>query len=312
MVPPDTGIVHQVNLEYLARVVFVDEGDGSRPPRAYPDTLVGTDSHTTMVNGLGVLGWGVGGIEAEAAMLGQPMSMLIPQVVGFKLHGELPEGATATDLVLTVAELLRAQAAWSASSSSSTARACEPAAGRPRDDRQHVARVRLHLRDLPDRHETLRYLEFTGRPTEQIELVEAYAREQGLWHDASSTEPAYSETIELDLGEVVPSIAGPKRPQDRISLSDAQPAFRAALKGLRARLRRLRRGVGRELPLQRSAGEHRTRPPSRSPARPTTAPSSHNREAGRVVGGRRRAGRRAPCRSRSPTAPRPRSTTATS
>jgi aconitate hydratase len=230
VVPPDTGIVHQVNLEYLARVVFVADADGSRPPAAYPDTLVGTDSHTTMVNGLGVLGWGVGGIEAEAAMLGQPMSMLIPQVVGFRLHGALPEGATATDLVLTVTEMLRQRGVVGKFVEFHGA----GLAGLPLADRATIGNMSPEFGStcaiFPIDAETLRYLEFSGRPPEQIELVEAYAREQGLWHDEHSPEPAFSDRIELDLGEVVPSLAGPKRPQDRVSLSDAQPAFRTALR----------------------------------------------------------------------------------
>ena len=228
VVPPDTGIVHQVNLEYLARVVFVDEASG----RAYPDTLVGTDSHTTMVNGLGVLGWGVGGIEAEAAMLGQPMSMLIPQVIGFQLHGELPQGATATDLVLTVAELLRHKGVVGKFVEFYGA----GLASLPLADRATIGNMSPEFGStcaiFPIDAETLRYLEFSGRPADQIELVEAYARAQGLWHDADSAEPTYSDKVELDLGDVVPSLAGPKRPQDRISLTDAQPAFRAALAGL--------------------------------------------------------------------------------
>jgi aconitate hydratase len=228
VVPPATGICHQVNLEYLAQVVFTRDADGAT--QAYPDTLVGTDSHTTMVNGLGVLGWGVGGIEAEAAMLGQPVSMLLPQVVGFRLDGELPEGSTATDLVLTVTEMLR--------------------------ERGVVAKFvefygpGLHTLGLADRatignmspefgstcaifpvdSETLRYLEFTGRPTEQIELVDAYAREQGMFHEPDSSDPTFSETLELDLSSVEPSIAGPKRPQDRIALSEAKAAFLESLK----------------------------------------------------------------------------------
>jgi aconitate hydratase len=252
VVPPDTGIVHQVNLEYLARVVFVADGVDPRAgdsragdsrssdnagqsdagmPRAYPDTLVGTDSHTTMVNGLGVLGWGVGGIEAEAAMLGQPMSMLIPQVVGFRLHGALREGATATDLVLTVTELLRARGVVGKFVEFHGA----GLAGLPLADRATIGNMSPEFGStcaiFPIDAETLRYLTFSGRPAEQVELVEAYAREQGLWHDEHSPEPRFSEQIELDLGEVVPSLAGPKRPQDRISLSDAQPAFRRALAG---------------------------------------------------------------------------------
>ncbi len=243
VVPPDTGIVHQVNLEYLARVVFVEDRVGARVeggvgdrhsplPRAYPDTLVGTDSHTTMVNGLGVLGWGVGGIEAEAAMLGQPMSMLIPQVVGFRLHGELPEGATATDLVLTVTQMLRERGVVGKFVEFHGA----GLAGLPLADRATIGNMSPEFGStcaiFPIDGETLRYLRFSGRPEERIELVEAYAREQGLWHDEDSPEPAFSELVELDLGAVVPSLAGPKRPQDRVSLSDAKGAFRRALAGL--------------------------------------------------------------------------------
>jgi aconitate hydratase len=230
VVPPDTGIVHQVNLEYLARVVFVDD-DGDGLARAYPDTLVGTDSHTTMVNGLGVLGWGVGGIEAEAAMLGQPMSMLIPQVIGFKLTGELREGATATDLVLTVTERLREHGVVG-----KFVEFFGAGVGRlPLADRATIGNMSPEFGStcaiFPIDAETLRYLAFTGRSEKQIALVEAYAKAQGLWHDEHSEEPTYSETLELDLGEVVPSIAGPKRPQDRIALTDAQQAFRQALAG---------------------------------------------------------------------------------
>jgi aconitate hydratase A / 2-methylisocitrate dehydratase len=227
VVPPDTGIVHQVNLEYLARVVFVDEERGL----AYPDTLVGTDSHTTMVNGLGVLGWGVGGIEAEAAMLGQPMSMLIPQVVGFQLHGELPEGATATDLVLTVTQMLREHGVVGKFVEFHGA----GLASLPLADRATIGNMSPEFGStcaiFPIDAETLRYLEFSGRPHEQIELVEAYAREQGLWHDDSFEEATYSEALELDLGEVVPSLAGPKRPQDRVALTEARESYREALGG---------------------------------------------------------------------------------
>ncbi|MBO0769188.1 MAG: aconitate hydratase AcnA, partial [Solirubrobacterales bacterium] len=226
VVPPDTGIVHQVNLEYLARTVFVNESTG----QAYPDTLVGTDSHTTMINGLGVLGWGVGGIEAEAAMLGQPMSMLIPQVIGFKLHGALPEGATATDLVLTVTQMLRQKGVVGKFVEFYGA----GLAGLPLADRATIGNMSPEFGStcaiFPIDAETLRYLEFTGRPKEQIELVEAYARENGLWHDKNSDEPTFSDTLELDLASVVPSIAGPKRPQDRISLTDAKPSFEEAVK----------------------------------------------------------------------------------
>src|SRR5919198_589280 len=224
VVPPDTGIVHQVNLEYLARVVFVDDDCC-----AYPDTLVGTDSHTTMVNGLGVLGWGVGGIEAEAAMLGQPMSMLIPQVLGFKLHGELPEGATATDLVLTVTQTLRERGVVGMFVEFHGA----GLANLPLADRATIGNMSPEFGStcaiFPIDAETLRYLAFSGRPKELIDLVEAYAKEQGLWHDADSEEPTYSDTLELDLGDVEPSLAGPKRPQDRVPLHGAKDAFRSAL-----------------------------------------------------------------------------------
>jgi aconitate hydratase len=227
VVPPDTGIVHQVNLEFLARTVFVNDKLG----QAYPDTLVGTDSHTTMINGLGVLGWGVGGIEAEAAMLGQPMSMLIPQVIGFKLTGQLPEGATATDLVLTVTEKLRERGV--------VGRFVEfygaGVSALPLADRATIGNMSPEFGStcaiFPIDAETIRYLTFTGRAPEQVALVEAYAREQGLWHDADAEEPTFTETLELDLSTVVPSIAGPKRPQDRVALSDAQTSFRDALQG---------------------------------------------------------------------------------
>ena len=257
VVPPDTGIVHQVNLEYLARVVFSTEPGGGMqggqmvlkramppararghraiedvPVQAYPDTLVGTDSHTTMVNGLGVLGWGVGGIEAEAAMLGQPMPMLIPRVLGFKLHGSLPEGATATDLVLTVTEMLRERGVVGMFVEFYGA----GLAALPIADRATIGNMSPEFGStcaiFPIDAETLRYLELSGRPSERIELVEAYAREQGMWHDEHSEEPTFSDLIELDLGEVVPSIAGPKRPQDRVSLTDAKQAFGEALQGL--------------------------------------------------------------------------------
>jgi aconitate hydratase len=232
VVPPDTGIVHQVNLEYLARVVFVCEQTGGRLPLAYPDTLVGTDSHTTMINGLGVLGWGVGGIEAEAAMLGQPMSMLIPSVVGFKLTGELQEGATATDLVLTVTELLRHHGVVG----KFVEFYGEGLARLPLADRATIGNMSPEFgctcAIFPIDSETIRYLRFTGRPEEQIALVEAYAKEQGLWHEPGSEAPVFSELLELDLGSVQPSIAGPRRPQDRVPLGAAKAAFREALGGL--------------------------------------------------------------------------------
>lgn len=223
VVPPATGICHQVNLEYIAQVVYSREQDGALA--AYPDTLVGTDSHTTMVNGLGVLGWGVGGIEAEAAMLGQPISMLLPQVVGFRLSGKLPDGATATDLVLTVTEMLRERGVVS-----KFVEFYGPGLPTlPLADRATLGNMSPEFGStcaiFPPDAETLRYLELTGRPTSTIALVDAYAREQGMFHTADSADPVFSETLELELDSVVPSIAGPKRPQDRVSLSDAKLAF---------------------------------------------------------------------------------------
>jgi aconitate hydratase len=223
VVPPNTGICHQVNLEYLARVVM--ERDG----QAFPDTLVGTDSHTTMINGLGVLGWGVGGIEAEAAMLGQPVSMLIPQVVGFKLTGELPEGSTATDLVLTVTQMLRQRGVVG----KFVEFFGEGLATLPLADRATIGNMAPEYGAtcgiFPVDAETLRYLEFSGRPPEQVELVEAYSREQGLFHDEDSEEAVYSDALELDLSTVEPSLAGPRRPQDRVPLSEAASDFRSEL-----------------------------------------------------------------------------------
>jgi aconitate hydratase len=228
-VPPGMGICHQVNLEYLARVVFQNEATG----QAYPDTLVGTDSHTTMINGLGVLGWGVGGIEAEAAMLGQPVSMLVPQVVGFKLTGKLREGATATDLVLTVTEMLRklgvvgkfVEFYGSGVSELSLA------------DRATIANMAPEYGAtcgiFPVDAETLRYLRLTGRSEEQIALVEAYYKEQGMFHSADAPEAEYSQTIGLDLARVEPSVAGPKRPQDRVLLTEAGPSFKKQLPALK-------------------------------------------------------------------------------
>ena len=219
VVPPGTGIVHQVNIEHLARVVFTREIDGELT--AYPDTCVGTDSHTTMVNGLGVVGWGVGGIEAEAAMLGQPVSMLIPRVVGFKLNGDLPEGATATDLVLTITEMLRKHGVvgkfveFYGPGVSALPLANRATIGNMSPEFGSTIAV------FPIDEQTLDYLELTGRSAEQVALVEAYAKEQGLWHDPDA-EPRFSEHLELDLSTVVPSLAGPKRPQDRVALSDAK------------------------------------------------------------------------------------------
>ena len=233
VVPPATGICHQVNLEYLAQVAYSRERDGVK--RAYPDTLVGTDSHTTMVNGLGVLGWGVGGIEAEAAMLGQPISMLLPQVAGFRLSGELPEGATATDLVLTVTQMLRERGVvgkfveFFGPGVSTLGLADRATIGNMSPEFGSTCAI------FPVDAETLRYLEFTGRPTEQIELVDAYAREQGFFHDEDSEEPTFSETLDLDLGDVVPSIAGPKRPQDRIPLDHSKEAFYESMEDLAGR-----------------------------------------------------------------------------
>ncbi len=227
VVPPGTGIVHQVNIEHLARVVFARE-DESGNTVAFPDTCVGTDSHTTMVNGIGVVGWGVGGIEAEAAMLGQPVSMLIPRVVGFKLSGELPEGATATDLVLTITEMLRKHGVvgkfveFYGSGVTALPLANRATIGNMSPEFGSTIAV------FPLDDETVKYLKLTGRSEEQLALVEAYAKEQGLWHDPDA-EPRYSERLELDLATVVPSLAGPKRPQDRVSLSEAKTAFRGAL-----------------------------------------------------------------------------------
>jgi aconitate hydratase len=232
VVPPDTGIVHQVNLEYLGRVVFAQENNGVL--QAYPDTLVGTDSHTTMINGLGVLGWGVGGIEAEAAMLGQPVSMLIPQVVGFKLKGELPEGATATDLVLRVVEMLRQHGV--------VGKFVEFFG----DGLDHLSLAdRATLANMapeygatcgifPIDDETLHYLRLSGRDEEQIDLVEAYAKAQGMFRSAAQPDAEYSSVVELDISTVVPSLAGPKRPQDRVALTDSKRLFSEALTALKA------------------------------------------------------------------------------
>jgi aconitate hydratase len=258
VVPPDTGIVHQVNLEYLARVVFNVDADGETTRLAYPDTLVGTDSHTTMINGLGVLGWGVGGIEAEAAMLGQPVSMLVPQVVGFKLTGALKEGATATDLVLTVTQMLRQKGVVG-----KFVEYYGPGlAGLPVADRATIANMAPEYGAtcglFPIDAETLRYIKLTGRPllprrvagasahamhrrVEQagrpiaaIRLIEAYAHAQGMFHTESSPEAEYSDTLELDLATVEPSLAGPRRPQDRVALAEAKASFEASLKELLA------------------------------------------------------------------------------
>src|SRR5271154_2332151 len=223
VVPPDTGICHQVNLEYLARVVFREKQDGAWI--AFPDSLVGTDSHTTMVNGLGVFGWGVGGIEAEAAMLGQPLSMLIPAVVGFRLHGRLPEGTTATDLVLTVTQMLRKKGVvgkfvefYGTGLSSLTL-----------PDRATIANMAPEYGAtcgfFPISQATIDYLSATGRDPARVALVEAYAKAQGLWHEEGAAEPVFTDSLDLDLSTIVPSIAGPKRPQDRVLLSEASGKF---------------------------------------------------------------------------------------
>ena len=222
VVPPNTGIVHQVNLEYLARVVETREQGGR--PFAFPDTLIGTDSHTTMINGLGVLGWGVGGIEAEAVLLGEPVSMLVPQVVGFRLSGRLPEGATATDLVLAVTQILRSHGV--------VGKFVEyfghGLVGLPLADRATIGNMSPEYGAtcgfFPVDEETLRYLRLTGRTPSQVELVEAYCRAQGLFHDPDAT-PEYSQVVELDLGDVEPSLAGPRRPQDRVPLTEAKSSF---------------------------------------------------------------------------------------
>jgi aconitate hydratase len=232
VVPPGTGIVHQVNLEYLASVVFTRDADGKTI--AYPDSLVGTDSHTTMINGLGVLGWGVGGIEAEAAMLGQPISMLLPQVVGFKLTGKLPEGATATDAVLTVTQMLREKGVVG----KFVEFYGEGMENLALPDRATIANMAPEygatMGFFPVDNETLAYLRFSGRDEAHVDVVERVLKEQGLFHTASSPEPRFTDTLGLDLGDVVPSIAGPKRPQDRIALTDSKRSFEGVLQGFEA------------------------------------------------------------------------------
>ncbi len=229
VVPPDTGIVHQVNLEYLARVVFEAPAKPGALPRAYPDTVVGTDSHTTMINGVGVLGWGVGGIEAEAALLGQPVSMLIPQVVGFKLTGRVPEGATATDLVLTITQMLRKRGVVGKFVEFFGPGLAELALA----DRATIANMAPEYGAtcgiFPVDAETIRFLKLSGREPQQIALVEAYCKEQGLFHDANTPEASYTDVLSLDLATVVPSVAGPKRPQDRVTLAGASKSFADAL-----------------------------------------------------------------------------------
>ncbi len=239
VVPPGTGIVHQVNLEYLARAVMTKDlvdAAGNPVTQAYPDSCVGTDSHTTMINGLGVLGWGVGGIEAEAAMLGQPVSMLIPRVVGFKLLGAIPAGATATDVVLTITEMLRKHGVvgkfveFYGDGVGAVPLANRATIGNMSPEFGSTAAM------FPIDAVTIDYLRLTGRPAHQVALVEAYCREQGLWHDPSAAtyvEPRFSEYLELDLATVVPSIAGPKRPQDRVALTESKPAFEKAISQVR-------------------------------------------------------------------------------
>ena len=234
-VPPDTGIVHQVNLEYLARVVMQMPTQSGAVPLAYPDTLVGTDSHTTMLNGLGVLGWGVGGIEAEAAMLGQPVSMLLPHCIGVRLSGELPEGATATDLVLTVTQMLRKKGVVG-----KFVEYYGPGLAKlPLADRATIANMAPEYGAtcgiFPIDAETLRYLKFTGRNAAQLALVEAYAKEQGIFHTEKTEEAIYTETLALDLASVEPSLAGPARPQDRVTLSGVKTSFEAAVNTYRER-----------------------------------------------------------------------------
>jgi aconitate hydratase len=228
VVPPNTGIVHQVNIERLARVIFADDGGGKSA--AYPDTLVGTDSHTTMVNGLGVLGWGVGGIEAEAAMLGQPVTMLIPQVIGFRLTGSLPAGTTATDLVLTVTEILRKKGVVD----KFVEFFGDGLKGLPLADRATIANMSPEFGStcaiFPIDEETIKYLRLTGRAEEQVALVEAYAKAQGLWRIDGATAADYTDVVELDLAKVEPSLAGPKRPQDRIPLTNAKQVYQSSVK----------------------------------------------------------------------------------
>jgi aconitate hydratase len=264
VVPPDTGIVHQVNLEYLARVVFTDD-EAAPHPLAYPDTLVGTDSHTTMINGLGVLGWGVGGIEAEAAMLGQPVSMLIPEVVGFKLANRLPEGATATDLVLTVTQVLRKKGVVGKFVEFYGPGLADLALA----DRATIANMAPEYGAtcgiFPVDAETLRYLRFSGRPETLVKLVEAYCKEQGLFHTVATPEAVYSDALELDLSKVEPSLAGPKRPQDRVCLGDVKSSFTAALPDLRGKAKP-KPALSLEIAKEIAEGSPATRPPG--PAHP--------------------------------------------
>jgi len=270
VVPPDTGIVHQVNLEYLARVVFVNE----ETKTAYPDTLVGTDSHTTMINGLGVLGWGVGGIEAEAAMLGQPLSMLIPEVIGFKLTGQLREGATATDLVLTVTEMLRKKGVVG-----KFVEFYGPGlASLPLADRATIANMAPEYGAtcgiFPVDAETLKYLRFSGRPETLVQLVEAYTKEQGLFHTPQTPEAMYTDTLQLDLGTVEPSLAGPRRPQDRVVLGKVKESFAKELPNLLGKA-----SGGRQPPVGAQQGADAPR----SPVKVTLGNETHELHDGSVV-----------------------------
>ena len=272
VVPPGTGIVHQVNLEHLSRVVFTQEKDGVLA--AYPDSCVGTDSHTPMVNGLGIVAWGVGGIEAEAAMLGQPISMLIPEVVGFKLTGSLPEGSTATDLVLTITQMLREHRVvgkfveFYGPGVSAVPLANRATIGNMSPEYGSTLSI------FPIDDVTLRYMRLTGRSEEQIALVEAYAKEQGLWHDPQA-EPRFTETLELDLSTVVPSIAGPKRPQDRIPLADSQEAFHRSLAALISESKKPLKGYDKAVDNTFPASD----PPSHEqPQRVSAAPNSLEEE----------------------------------
>src|SRR5690554_5784318 len=273
VVPPGTGIVHQVNLEHLSRVVFTQEKNGVT--LAYPDSCVGTDSHTPMVNGLGIVAWGVGGIEAEAAMLGQPISMLIPEVVGFKLTGSLPEGSTATDLVLTITEMLRKHRVvgkfveFYGPGVSAVPLANRATIGNMSPEYGSTLAI------FPIDDVTLRYLQLTGRSPEQIALVEAYAKAQGLWHDPAAA-PRYTETLELDLSTVVPSIAGPKRPQDRIPLAESRTAFRNSLAALISEAHKPLKGYDKAVESTFPASD----PPSaEQPARLSPAPGELVEEA---------------------------------
>ena len=282
VVPPGTGIVHQVNIEHLARVVFTRDVRRRGATVAYPDTCVGTDSHTTMVNGIGVVGWGVGGIEAEAAMLGQPVCMLIPRVVGFKLSGELPEGATATDLVLTITEMLRKHGVVGKFVEFYGDGVAAAAAGQPRHDRQHEPGVRLDHRDLPDRRGDPDYLRLTGRTDEQLALVEAYAKEQGLWHDPERRAALLASGSSSTCRPSYRRSPGPKRPQDRV-------ARRA--KGSGCDVAVARRGARRDAtPRQHPSGRPRRAPRRRR----STAQDGRDRP-------RRR--RRSPRSPRAPTPP---------